>query len=181
MSASGDDSREVPGALLHVGDMHARQGQYGEICGGGGIRRRAAWRACRVEVGRQARSNMTWPRIENCHAHHDHGCRPSPAEDAFRIALSERDHKWLGDDYGSSEEGRLAYHVSLRSALTARVTSTSHRQPVVFLHSQSEQEVPGVGRRLRLTAGNVSPRTRPSPHRTIQTRPPRAFFELRGR
>ena len=50
----------VPGALLHIGDMHARQGD-GEICGAGGI-----------ETGGRARircelaplpAAMTWPRI----------------------------------------------------------------------------------------------------------------------
>ena len=53
---------QVPGALLHVGDMHARQGD-GEICGGGGIETGGIARL-RVELSDKPES-MTWPRIEN--------------------------------------------------------------------------------------------------------------------
>src|SRR5262245_22985981 len=52
----------VPGALLHVGDMHAIQGD-GEICGAGGIEASGVVRL-RCEL-RPAPRNLKWPRIEN--------------------------------------------------------------------------------------------------------------------
>ena len=62
-----------------------------------------------------------------------------PAEDAFRIALSEM-ILWLGDDYGMEKGEAFMF---LAQCLEARVTQ--FRQPVVFLHSQGQQEVPGLG------------------------------------
>ena len=50
------------GALLHVGDMHARQGD-GEICGGGGIETGGSVELF-VETQKKPKK-MTWPRIEN--------------------------------------------------------------------------------------------------------------------
>lgn len=73
----------VPGALLHVGDMHARQGD-GEICGAGGIE--ASGRVTlRCELG-PAPVNFTWPRIEDA-MHRMVAAQGRPAEDAFRSAL----------------------------------------------------------------------------------------------
>lgn len=86
-------------ALLHVGDVHAIQGD-GEINCGGGIE-------CRGEVTLKvellpAPVRMTWPRIVT----DDHlavvGCA-RPAEDAFRIA-TEQLIWWLADAYGMDEQ-----------------------------------------------------------------------------
>ena len=85
-------------ALLHVGDVHAIQGD-GEINCGGGIE-------CRGEVKLKVDllpgpARMTWPRIVTS----DHlavvGCA-RPAEDAFRIA-TEQLIWWLADAYGMDE------------------------------------------------------------------------------
>ncbi len=92
---SGSDRRRkkspswstLPGAMLHVGDMHARQGD-GEICGGGGIETGGVVKLM-VELGPKP-SEMTWPRIEN-DTHIMTTGQGKPAEDAFRIALSKTD------------------------------------------------------------------------------------------
>lgn len=73
----------VPGALLHVGDMHAIQGD-GEICGAGGIEASGVVRL-RVELSPAPRS-LHWPRIENA-THLGIAAMARPCEDAFRHAL----------------------------------------------------------------------------------------------
>lgn len=74
---------EVPGALLHVGDMHARQGD-GEICGAGGIEASGvATLRCALEDRPEA---FSWPRIED-KTHRMIAAQGRPAEDAFRNAL----------------------------------------------------------------------------------------------
>jgi amidase len=104
----------VPGALLHVGDMHARQGD-GEICGAGGIETGGVARM-RVELADLPES-MEWPRITN-ETHIMTTAQAKPAEDAFRIGLSEM-IKWLQDDYGF-ERGEA--YLFLGQVLEARVT-----------------------------------------------------------
>jgi acetamidase/formamidase len=105
---------QVPGALLHVGDMHARQGD-GEICGGGGIETGGI---ARLRVGLADKpQSMTWPRIENA-THIMTTAQAKPAEDAFRIALSEM-ILWLGDDYGMERGEAFMF---LAQCLEARVT-----------------------------------------------------------
>ena len=84
----------VEGALLHVGDAHAVQGD-GEVCGAGGIETRSVC-TLRVEV-RPRPSSMTWPRIETPEHLVSIGCA-RPAEDAFRIAAQEMT-AWLEEDY----------------------------------------------------------------------------------
>ena len=104
----------VPGALLHIGDMHARQGD-GEICGAGGI-----------ETGGRAKitchlidkpSSMVGPRIEN-ETHIMTVGMTRPAEDAFRKAL-EAMVLWLEDDYGFTRGGAYLY---LGQVLESRCT-----------------------------------------------------------
>ncbi len=85
----------VPGALLHIGDMHARQGD-GEICGAGGIEAGGRVRITCELAERPA--SMTWPRITNA-THIMTTAMARPAEDAFRTALEEM-VLWLEDDYG---------------------------------------------------------------------------------
>lgn len=104
----------VPGALLHVGDMHAVQGD-GEICGAGGIEtsgrvrlrcelmeRPAAWRG---------------PRIENATHIMTLGFA-RPAEDAFRLAL-EALILWMEEGYGFA---RGEAYLLLGQVLEARCT-----------------------------------------------------------
>ncbi len=73
----------VPGALLHVGDMHARQGD-GEICGAGGIEASGVV-TLRCEISERP-PGFSWPRIENA-THRMIAAQGRPAEDAFRAAL----------------------------------------------------------------------------------------------
>jgi acetamidase/formamidase len=80
----------VPGALLHVGDMHARQGD-GEICGSGGIEASGKVEL-RCELGPLPKG-FHWPRIEDDH-HKMVAAQGRPAEDAFRAAL-EATILWL--------------------------------------------------------------------------------------
>jgi amidase len=89
---------QVPDALLHVGDVHALQGD-GEINCGGGIECRATVKL-KVDLV-PAPKRMCWPRIVT----RDHlavvGCA-RPAEDAFRIATEQLIY-WLADGYGYDE------------------------------------------------------------------------------
>jgi len=104
----------VPGALLHIGDMHAIQGD-GEICGAGG-----------VEAGGKAKvwcdlaplpKRMPWPRITN-ETHIIATAQGRPAEDAFRLALVNM-ILWLEDEYGMS---RGEAYLLLGQVLEARCT-----------------------------------------------------------
>lgn len=104
----------VPGALLHIGDMHAIQGD-GEICGAGGIEAGGRVRI-RCELISKPK-NMTWPRIIN-DTHIITTAQAKPAEDAFRIALVEL-ILWLEEEYGLS---RGEAYLLLGQVLEARCT-----------------------------------------------------------
>jgi acetamidase/formamidase len=104
----------VPGALLHIGDMHAIQGD-GEICGLGGIETGG-----RVQISCDLApkpAHMNWPRITNA-THIIATAQGRPAEDAFRLALSEM-ILWLEEDYGMS---RGEAYLLLGQVLEARCT-----------------------------------------------------------
>ena len=104
----------VPGALLHIGDMHARQGD-GEICGAGGIEAGGRVKV-RVELAAMP-PTMGWPRITS-ETHIMTTGQARPAEDAFRTALSEM-ILWLEDEYGFS---RGEAYLFLGQVLEARCT-----------------------------------------------------------
>ena len=104
----------VPGALLHVGDMHAIQGD-GEICGAGGIEAGGRVKLSCEVVPRP--KNMTWPRITN-ETHIITMAQAKPAEDAFRLALVEM-ILWLEEDCGMS---RGEAYLLLGQVLEARCT-----------------------------------------------------------
>lgn len=104
----------VPGALLHIGDVHALQGD-GEINCGGGIE-------CRSEVTLTVDllpqpARMTWPRVIDATHITAVGCA-RPAEDAFRIAVEQLIY-WMADEYGYSE---IDAHLLLGQVLEARCT-----------------------------------------------------------
>ena len=105
---------QVPGALLHIGDMHALQGD-GEICGGGGIETGGIVKLM-VELGPKP-PEMTWPRIEN-DSHIMTTAQGKPAEDAFRIALTEM-VLWLEAGYGMTRGEAFMF---LSQCFEARVT-----------------------------------------------------------
>jgi len=105
---------EVPGALLHIGDVHALMGD-GEINGGGGIE-------CRAEVTLRVDLlprpvRMAWPRLEDATHIGTVGCA-RPAEDAFRIAVEQLIY-WLADRYGMPEQDAF---LLLGQVLEARCT-----------------------------------------------------------
>ncbi|MAE65701.1 MAG: acetamidase [Phycisphaeraceae bacterium] len=104
----------VEGALLQIGDMHAIQGD-GEICGGGGIETGGTVQVM-AELSPRP-EEMTWPRIEN-DTHVMTTGIDKPAEDAFRIALSEM-VLWLETGYGMP---RGEAFMLLAQCLEARVT-----------------------------------------------------------
>ena len=93
---------EVEGALLHIGDVHAVQGD-GELCCGGGIETRSTV-TLSVEL-RERPKAMTWPRIETPTHIATLGCA-RPLDDAFRIAVEEM-VLWLEADYGLSQPEAL--------------------------------------------------------------------------
>lgn len=103
----------VPGALLHVGDMHAIQGD-GEICGAGGIEASGVV-SLRCELVDRP-SGFSWPRIENG-THRMVAAQARPAEDAFRLAL-EALLGWLEAD--GMERGEA--YLWLGQVLEARCT-----------------------------------------------------------
>jgi len=104
----------VPGALLHIGDMHAIQGD-GEICGAGGIE--AGGRVqIRCELSEKPAA-MYWPRLIN-ESHIGVMTMARPAEDAFRLGL-EAMVLWLEEEYGFS---RGEAYIYLGQVLEARCT-----------------------------------------------------------
>jgi len=104
----------VPGALLHVGDMHARQGD-GEICGAGGIEASGSVRLrCTLAPRPPA---MRGPRLRDATHIATIACA-RPCEDAFRQALAAM-LDWLVEEYGF--ERREAY-LFLGQVLEARCT-----------------------------------------------------------
>lgn len=105
----------VEGALLHVGDMHAIQGD-GEICGAGGIEASGRVRV-RVEIKSRPQT-LFWPRLVN-DTHIGVIATARPLEDAFRYAV-EGLVLWLEEEYGLE---RGAAFLLLGQVLEARCTA----------------------------------------------------------
>jgi acetamidase/formamidase len=105
----------VEGALLHIGDMHAIQGD-GEICGAGGIETSGRVRI-RVELASRPES-FYWPRLVN-DEHIATLAMARPCEDAFRYAL-ESLILWMEEDYGFS---RIDAYLLLGQVLETRCTA----------------------------------------------------------
>jgi len=109
----------VPGALLHVGDMHARQGD-GEICGSGGIEASGVVTLRCSLAPRPA--DFSWPRIEDA-THKMVAAQGRPAEDAFRAAL-EALILWLETDGMSRGDAYLWLGQVLEARCTQFVNPT---------------------------------------------------------
>ena len=103
----------VPGALLHIGDVHALQGD-GEI-GGSAIETSGVVRL-RAELMDRP-EEMTWPRVITPERIMT-VASGRPAERAFRIAVSEL-VQWLGADYRLDPEEAV---LLLSQVLEARAT-----------------------------------------------------------
>lgn len=104
----------VPGALLHIGDMHALQGD-GEICGAGGIEASGCVKVWCELADKPA--SFYWPRAVN-DTHIMTLAMARPAEDAFRYAL-EAMVLWLEESYGFT---RGDAYLFLGQVLEARCT-----------------------------------------------------------
>jgi amidase len=104
----------VPGALLHIGDVHAIMGD-GEINCGGGIECRALATLSVDLLPKPAR--MEWPRIVDATHITAVGCA-RPAEDAFRIAVEQLVY-WMVDQYGYGETDAF---MLLSQVMEARAT-----------------------------------------------------------
>ena len=110
----------VPGALLHIGDVHAIQGD-GEICGAGGVESSALVRVSCELAARPER--MTWPRITT-DEYIAVVAMARPAEDAFRLAMQDLIF-WMVDEFGFSvPEAWLLLGQVLEARLTAIVNPT---------------------------------------------------------
>ena len=110
----------VDGGLLHVGDMHAIQGD-GEICSSGGVETSGIVRLS-VEIEPRPAS-MVWPRLEN-DTHIAVIAMARPLEDAFRFAL-EGLVLWMEEDFGFSRgEAFLLLGQVLEARCTAIVNPT---------------------------------------------------------
>jgi amidase len=92
----------VDGALLHIGDVHAVQGD-GELCTAGGIETRSVVTAS-VTISPRPDS-MSWPRIETPTHVATLGCA-RPLDDAFRIAVEEMIY-WMADETGCTSAEAL--------------------------------------------------------------------------
>ncbi|GIX06390.1 MAG: amidase [Candidatus Poribacteria bacterium] len=104
----------VEGALVHIGDMHAIQGD-GEICGAGGIEASGTVEIT-IEVRPRPKSYIG-PRILTP-THIATVAMARPAEDAFRQALAAM-ILWLEDEYGFSKKEAYLW---LGQVLEARCT-----------------------------------------------------------
>ena len=120
----------VPGALLHLGDVHAVQGD-GEIAGA--AVETAALLRLRVEVMERP-PEMVWPRIVTPDRIFTVGSG-RPAERAFRIAVNEL-IGWLGADYGLPPEEAV---LLLGQVLKARATQVVN--PTITYVAGVEREI----------------------------------------
>lgn len=89
---------EVAGALLHIGDVHAVQGD-GEINCAGGVECRAVVRLSAVILPRP--DGMTWPRIEDDSHIMAVACCET-VEESFQCAAGEL-LRWIVNGYGMPE------------------------------------------------------------------------------
>jgi len=105
---------QVEGALVHIGDMHAIQGD-GEICGAGGIEASGVVEVTCEILPRPA--GFITPRIVDA-THIATVAMARPAEDAFRHALAAM-ILWLEKDYGFT---RGDAYLWLGQVLEARCT-----------------------------------------------------------
>jgi acetamidase/formamidase len=109
----------VPGALLHVGDVHAIQGD-GEINMAGGVECRAR---VRLSVDRLAPASMQAVRIENESSLCSVACEQA-VEASFHLAARDL-LTWMMDDYGfTAEEAYLLLGQVMEARCTQFVNPT---------------------------------------------------------
>jgi len=115
----------VPGALLSLGDGHARQGE-GETCG---VAVETAMNTV-IAVELLKDRPCPWPRIES-ESHIISTGSVRPLEDAFRIAQADLVH-WLAEDYGL--ETLDAYQLVTQAVLSplANVCDTNYTSIAKF-------------------------------------------------
>nr|MDE0502061.1 acetamidase/formamidase family protein [bacterium] len=126
----------VPGALVHVGDVHALQGD-GEIAGSA-VETSALLRL-RIELTDRP-AEMTWPRIVTPERIMTVGSG-RPAERAFRIAAAEL-VRWLHADYGlPPEEGVLLLGQVVEARATQVVNPT-----ITYVAAVRHEILKGLGK-----------------------------------
>lgn len=125
----------VPGALLHLGDVHAVQGD-GEIAGA--AIETAALIRLRVELMERP-PEMVWPRIVTPDRIFTVAAG-RPAERAFRIAVSEL-IKWLGADHGLQAEEAI---LLLGQVLEARATQVVN-PTITYIAGVKREILKGLG------------------------------------
>ncbi len=134
----------VPGALLSLGDGHARQGE-GETCGVAVETAMNTVIAVELLKGRAC----PWPRIESA-SHIISTGSVRPLEDAFRIAQSDLVH-WLNEDYGLDTLD--AYQLVTQAVLSplANVCDTNYTSVAKFpkQYLPKGQAMGGVDSHLR--------------------------------
>ena len=124
----------VDGLLLHIGDVHAVQGD-GEIDGAGGIET-AGVLTLKVELTERPR-RFGNPRIEADEFIGTTGFA-RPAEAAFAAALADLIH-WMVDDFGFTP---TSAHMLLAQVLQARVTQFVNPLFTYFCKVRREYLVP---------------------------------------
>jgi len=111
---------EVPGALLHVGDCHAIQGD-GEINCSGGIECRATVRL-KVEI-LKGKKPLSCVRIENDNCIMTVACRRSTEESFYEAAAGMLE--WMTESYGfSDKDGYLLMGLGMEARATQFVNPT---------------------------------------------------------
>jgi len=134
----------VPGALLSLGDGHARQGE-GETCGVAVECAMNTVVAVELIKGRAC----PWPRLESA-THIMSTGSARPLEDAFRIAQADMVH-WLSEDYGL--ESLDAYQLVTQAVLSplANVCDTNYTSVAKFpkAYLPDGTAMAGVDGRLR--------------------------------
>ena len=133
----------VPGALLSLGDGHARQGE-GETCG---VAVECAMNTV-IAVDLIKGRPCPWPRLESA-THIMSAGSARPLEDAFRIAQADLVH-WLVEDYGL--EALDAYQLVTQAVLSplANVCDTNYTSVAKFPKAYLPNGTPMAGADARL-------------------------------
>lgn len=140
----------VDGALLSLGDGHARQGE-GETCGVAVETAMRTMIAVELVKGRAC----PWPRLEN-DTHIITTGSARPLEDAFRIAATEM-VRWLNEDFGLAIMDAYQLVSQAAQAPLANVCDTNYTSVVKVAkrHLPPGNPMGGIHHHLRETARHV--------------------------
>jgi acetamidase/formamidase len=111
----------VPGALIHIGDVHAVPGD-GEIMCGGGVECRATVRLA-IDVVKKP-SSMRWVRVVNDSHIAAIACGRS-ADESFQAATREL-IGWMEQDYGFTAEEAYMLLAQVMEARATQFVNPTH-------------------------------------------------------